>query len=688
MFSRLSLRTVSAGCSLALAAGLGAVPLAATPALAADTVSIAEIQGNGQTTPLSNQTVTTRGVVTAVYSTGGLNGYYIQTAGSGGAEDATPGASDGIFVYSPQTVSQVKKGDYVEVTGKVSEYYEQTQITVTSGNLTQLSEDFAPVQPITGAFPENEIDREAIEGMLVQPTGDITITDNYNTNRYGEIGLVNGTEPLRTATDVVAPGEEAVAYEAVNAERFFALDDGATSDYTRGGSNIPLPYLSGNNPARVGASVSFDEPVVATYSRDLWRLQPTEPITGDNEAELAPAHWTATREAAPEEVGGEVSIASFNVLNYFSTTGDTLAGCRFYTDREKNPISVSGGCDARGAANQENLQRQQAKIVEAINTLNASVISLEEIENSAAFGKDRDEALNHLVDGLNAAAGYTKWQAVQSPEALPESEDVIRTAFIYQPDQVKPLGESTIYSGSDAFSNARLPLAQAFTLADADEDDESFVAIVNHFKSKGSGSGEGNQDSGDGQGASNASRVAQAEALSDFASQQAQAHQTENVVLLGDFNSYTREDPMQVLYGAGFTNIGDYYDAGNTYLFGGRVGSLDHVLVSPEFLDNTTGADVWNINAFESVGLEYSRYNNNVTNLYSQTPYRSSDHDPKLMGFNLRVESPEEQPDEQDGGSTVPPAHAKNNERGKGNNGQGNDFAKKSTLPPGQAKKN
>src|SRR5699024_11888528 len=127
-----------------------------------------------------------------------------------------------------------------------------------------------------------------------------------------------------------------------------------------------------------------------------------------------------------------------------------------------------------------------------------------------------------------------------------------------QPADVQPVGESTILTGSDAFGNAREPLAQAFT---AGEDDEAFVAIVNHFKSKGSGSGEGNVDNGDGQGNSNADRVNQAEALVDFADEQKEAAGTDDVVLLGDLNSYTEEDPMQVLYSAGYAHIGtDFTD--------------------------------------------------------------------------------------------------------------------------------
>ena len=71
-----------------------------------------------------------------------------------------------------------------------------------------------------------------------------------------------------------------------------------------------------------------------------------------------------------------------------------------------------------------------------------------------------------------------------------------------------------------------------------------------------------------------------------------------------------------------------------TYLFDGVVGSLDHVLANEAMLQNVTGAHVWNINSVESVAYEYSRYNYNKTLFYNADPYRSSDHDPLLVGFD------------------------------------------------------
>ena len=120
----------------------------------AGTKTIAELQGTGPVSPFDQQVATTRGVVTAAYPTGGFAGYYLQTEGTGGALDETHTASDGIFVYSPSTVSSVEVGDFVEVTGTVSEYFGLTELSVPSGGVTQLAETPDAVQPADVDFPD------------------------------------------------------------------------------------------------------------------------------------------------------------------------------------------------------------------------------------------------------------------------------------------------------------------------------------------------------------------------------------------------------------------------------------------------------------------------------------------------------------------------------------------------------
>ncbi len=615
-----------------------------SPAPSAPPVELAirDIQGTGDVSPVAGQAVTTCGVVTAVYATGGLNGYYVQTPGTGGDLDpATHDASEAIFVYSPDTAAAVQLGQFVEVTGEVAEYYGQTQLSVRSEGLRALDEAAEAVKPAAVGWPADEAEREDLEGMLLDPSGEFVATDNYDLNRYGEIGLAAGTTPLVQPTTVGAPGSpEAAAQAADNAARGVLLDDGATTNYGNfANASVPLPYLTAETPMRIGAPVDFVAPVVLGYSFDEWRLQPTTHLTGEN-PEDAPVVTENTRTAAPKPVGGDVQLATFNVLNYCTTTGDELTGCTYYTDRAGDPITVRGGCEARGAAEDEDLQRQQDKIVAAINALDAEVVSLEEIENSAKFGKDRDQALSDLVGALNAAAGSEVWAFVPSPAERPavEDEDVIRTAFIYKPAAIETVGESVILRDEENFDNAREPLAQTFrpTGGDAGED---FTVVINHFKSKGSAPSTGpNADAGDGAGAWNADRTAQAQALVAFAEELKTTQGTDRIFLTGDFNSYDQEDPMRVLYDAGYVNLAP--EGEHSYAFGGMVGSLDHTLASPAAAGIVTGAGIWEINANESVGLECSRHNYNVTDLYTADPYRASDHNPEVVGLALAGAEP------------------------------------------------
>ena len=629
----------------ALSAALAVAPVAAAPAFAVEPApaaakTIAEIQGFGTASPLVGSAVTTRGKVTAAYPTGGFAGYYIQTPGTGG-DLAGHTASDGIFVYSPATVASVQIGDYVEVTGTVNEHFGQTQLSVAdAAALTMLTEAAPEVKASTFILPADEIVRESLEGMLLAPQGPVTVADNYALNQYGEIGLAGGTTPLEQPTAVAEYGSARYnATVAENAARGIKIDDGATTNFFNAANkSLALPYLTTTEHVRVGSPVTFTTNVVLGYANSAWKLQPLTALTPDNAGTVQPVSFGATRAEAPAAVGGNLKLASFNVLNYFPTTGDQLTGCTYNTDRAGNPITVKGGCNVRGAANAENFERQQAKIVAAISGSGADVVTLMEVENSAQFGKNRDDALAKLVASLNIATPGI-WDYVRTPANAPPlaDEDMIRTAFIFKKAAAEPLGESIIHNDTAAFSNARKPLAQVFKPAGAG-DDKKFIAIANHFKSKGSAATPDDTDKG--QGNSNLARTAQAKSLLQFASELQASKGTDKVFLIGDFNAYAKEDPINVFTAAGYVNQDEKAknadgSAKHSYLFGGLVGSLDHILASPAADGVVTGADIWNINSVESVALEYSRYNNNVTNYYAADPFRASDHDPVVVGLDL-----------------------------------------------------
>ncbi len=606
--------------------------------------TIAEIQGTGASSPLDGDYVRTTGTITGRYATGGYEGVVIQT---GGTPD-TPGASDAVFVYTPDIAAGTLPpiGTPVEVVGEVTEYFDLTEVTAESISITG---DLPPVTPLSAPWTDldSDVEREAHESELVAPQGPFTVTDSYNIDNYGEIGLASGTEPLVVPTEVEdAQTGDPDAVAAENDRRAITLDDGASINF-RDAENSDRPYswLTPDNPVRVGAEVTFHDPVLLDYRFGEWKLQPQRKVTG---AGRNVATFENTRTEAPEEVGGDLRLATFNVLNFFPTTGvefddmpDTT--CSYYRDRdgERTTVQSCSPNGPRGAADPENLARQQAKIVAAINALDASVVSLEELENSAKFGKNRDFAIGVLVDALNADAGEGTWKFAPSPPSYDrptvDQEDVIRTGFIYKPADVQRVGASEILVDEENFDNAREPLAQVFRPVGG-ADGSEFVVVVNHFKSKGSGT-----DDGTGQGKANPDRIGQAEALSAFAAEFAEAREVEAIFLAGDFNAYTMEDPMQVLYDDGYTNLESTTDPDEaSYSYFGESGSLDHVVANDAAEAMVTGVDVWNINAEEAVAYEYSRYNSNVTMLYDRSPYKASDHNPEVVGLDVAGLGPED----------------------------------------------
>lgn len=597
----------------------GAAPAEAAPAPAAAAAStppthtIAEVQGTGGTSPLTGQTVTVEGVVTADYRTGGYKGIVIQTQGSGGADDATPGASDGVFVYLNALAPSLDRGDLVSVTGTVSEYFGQTQIAPTALSGIEVVTADAGLPALT-PLPDTVVgaDREQYENMLVAPSGTYRLASSHQLYNYGTLWLNAGDDLNVKSTETTRPGDEAAAIAAANRANRILLDDAWSLQVNNKNHPGEQPYFTTEQVVRNGDVVDFsDEGYILQWGFDDWRLQPTVPIDDSSPADLKVGfESTNPRPTAAPEVGGDVQVASFNVFNYFTTlkTEDS---------------------DARGAANAEEFAIQKSKIVAAINGLDAEIVSLMEIENSVKLGKPIDTALADLVDGLNAAAGSDVWAYVPTPDALNDASttDYITNAIIYKKDAVSPVGDSATVTDETVWGNAREPIAQAF-----DIDGRIVTVVANHFKSKSPPQGAGAEPA-DGQGFFNADRVAQAEAVLDFAGRLEESTGSSDLLLIGDFNAYGQEDPIDVFTSAGWSDlVADTTDGQYTYSFDGELGSLDHVIASPSLTSSITGAGVWGINSPEWSDRGYA-----FGAAEAGTPYRSSDHDPIIVGVSADV---------------------------------------------------
>lgn len=588
------------------------------PALAL--TAIPAIQGVGARSPLVGQTVSTEGVVTLVLN----NGFFLQDP----VGDGNPLSSDGLFVFTGATPT-VAAGDRVRVGGTVIEF----DVSGTAANpaaearpLTEIGGSPTVVKLGTAALPAPvAVDLltqggdllERVEGMLVTLRGPLTVSQNFFLGRYGQLTVAAGERP-ETPTNRHRPGPEAQALAEANARRSLLLDDGSSLQNPN-----PIPFLGADATVRAGDTTAQLTGVIdfglATASSDgpvSYRLQPTQ----------TPVFSRANpRSPEPPAVGGSHSVASFNLLNYFTTFTDGRSADGASGQGCSLGHSVSAG-NCRGASNFAEFQRQQAKLVAAIKALNADVLGLIELQNNGMT------AVQRLVDALNAELGGPVYAAVPDP-ASGTGSDAIKTALIYQPARLGLLGASL--SDTAAVHN-RPPVAQTFQTAAGTR----FTVVVNHFKSKGcDGASGADLDAGDGQGCFNATRVAQAHALLGFIGRLQAARPgvpaTPEVMVLGDLNAYAQEDPIATLRAAGLVDeIGRDKRFGYSFVFDGAAGRLDHALSSPALAARVVKADEWAINADEPSVLDYNT-EFKPDDRYRPTPFRASDHDPVKVGLNL-----------------------------------------------------
>lgn len=562
---------------------------------------IFNIQGSGVVSPMAGAKVTTEGVVTLVTN----NGYFMQDAEGDGDDDT----SDGIFVYTGSTPA-VAAGDRVRVQATVTEYAVGTgaaaqanPVTELTGAITQVLDSGYTVEPVTIVFPEAvEGDLERHEGMLVRIEAPLTVSQNYFQGRYGQVTLSADGRLEKPSNLFPAASAEAAAMADDNARRRILLDDGSSLQNPN-----PIPYLGEDDTLRAGDLLPdgvvgvIDYGLATSDSAGLsdYRIHPV----------VAPVIERANpRAATPELVPGNVRVASFNVLNYFTTIDQTGAQCFPSMTRS----------DCRGADSVVEFERQKVKIVNALKAIDADVVGLMEIENNGNL------AVQDLTDALNAAIGTTAY----APVALPAGGtggDAIRVALIHKPAVAGAFGGAV--SDTDPIHN-RPPLAQTFALTNG----ERFTVVVNHFKSKGSCPASGpDADQGDGQGCWNALRVEQAERLAAFATGLGGG----NALLIGDLNAYGKEDPILKLAELGYQDqIARFGDFNYSYVFDGEAGYLDHALAGPDLATRVAGVGHWHINADEPSVIDYNT-EFKPHDVYGPHPFRSSDHDPVIVGLGL-----------------------------------------------------
>ncbi len=556
------------------------------PALAVSADSglpIGRIQGTDARSPRVGEDVIVEGVATAAMRTpppgdATRGGWFLQDTG-----DGDPATSDAVFVLD---ADGPPAGTRVRIRGKVVE------LDAGNGTLTAL-------QPLevtrlgTGRLPaptvvrEPPADWERYEGMRVRIAAPLTVAGTHRLEKYGEL-LVNFGERLRTPSDVAAPGEAVRARAADNARRSLRIDDGSTAE--RPGTAW---YLPAEGAPRTGARVTGVEGVVD--QRGGFLLLPTR----------TPRFARAAPPKAPK-VRGDLRVASFNLENFFN--GDGRGG---------------GFPTPRGARTPAEFETQRARLVATIHGLDPDIAALMELENDG-FGPA--SAIAQLVEALNAGGG--DWRFVATDAA--QGDDQIRVGLLYRASRVAPVGEAATLTDDLFGRRNRPPLAQSFRAGDG----PVFTVVANHFKSKGCGEATGpDADQKDGQGCWNVTRTISARRLDTWLRTDPTRSGSDLTLIVGDLNAYTMEDPVRTLTAAGWRDAfaGQRGEAPYSYVFDGQSGRLDHALLSPTLAARLAGAAEWHSNADEPDDRGYQARPG------QRTPWRSSDHDPLVVGLRLRT---------------------------------------------------
>ncbi len=567
-------------------------------------------------TAAQNQSYTVRGVITADYRyANGFSGFYVQTPDT----KARANVSNAIFVYIPNssTVKGGQVGDEVILRGRLTIYQNQLQLDQLQQDIQTCNSNMAnQVQPISLELPFASLtggsthSPQRYQGMLVKLPQTLTVSENYNYGRYGELSLSLGRLYIPTNLyPALSPEAKALAQKNLLSKIIF--DDGYNNQ-----NRIPwLPTnFSAANTLRSGYQLKNAEGILE-YRFNGWRVQP---VPGRNQPEVITQ--TNPRQSVITKNANHIRVASFNVLNYDN--------------------GATGFPTERGATTQAEFDKQHRKIVSALKAIDADVYGLMEIANNG-YGP------NSAIANLTKALG-SDWKYVV-PENLDRlGGDAIAVAIIYNSKRVKPLNKPVVLDLGD---KNRTTLAQSFQ---AVRGNKTFTVIPNHLKSKscsGVDASSIDADQKDGQGCWNPTRVKAVDQIVQWLAKNPTQVPKQNALLVGDMNSYAKEEPILSFEKANYkvllndAKVGQGAEA-YSYVFGvasdangnGGAGNLDHAIADAALYPKVVRTFAWHINADEPTVLDYNeeyKTDEQKALFYGEDAYRSSDHDPVIVDLDL-----------------------------------------------------
>ncbi|HAT8491991.1 TPA: ExeM/NucH family extracellular endonuclease [Vibrio vulnificus] len=620
--------------------------------------TIGEVQGEAYSSPLIESGYTSKeeylvtGVVSAV-ATSLVKGFYLYDDNA----DGNVKTSDGVFVKTSGAVSKDMIGQQICVRAKVNEDYGMTTLLPTDDIWEVKNSAQVAVEPVSLVRIDSDdtfrSTLERLEGMLVKTSADMgktafelaaieALVEQVTVERVD--GEDEKTYEARLEAAKKARKDELIAEKYdMRVSRTFSFDYSAKRNnmviaYKRPNPQPNQDHVAGSDAAKAQTAQNKDYRIVVEsdekpangkipyypefasdphnnyirindsvvgmtgvlhYSYNEFRLIPTANVTKANFVHNTPRTSSPVIKESYGDDGFTIKVATQNVLNYFNSP---------YGGHD-NQFG-----DNRGAESQQEFERQQAKIVEAIYGLDADIVGLMEVENNG-FGdfsaiRELLEAINakyykkNYGDRFNSQSIHNQYVFVgfdkNGDQVLDQFDtvgsDAITTGIIYRPSKValiagkvipmpwqdapmivdedgKPVVDSKGELAESGKNYQRNTVAATFRVLNTGK---QLTVSVNHLKSKGSTCWDDYVGTkavdNDAQGSCENFRVA-----STYHLGQEMAKIGGDQIVLGDMNSYAHEDPMLVLTSNPTKKVlkaADYVKVGSKWKFNGEQGPV------------------------------------------------------------------------------------------------------------------
>ncbi|MDR2836077.1 MAG: ExeM/NucH family extracellular endonuclease [Bacteroidales bacterium] len=379
--------------------------------------------------------------------------------------------------------------------------------------------------------------------------------------------LIISSKRLREPTDVALPLSDSAIETLEQNDIDYIYLDDGSNSY----NPIPTPFLDENSTRRTGGKID-NLKCVLDYVNSYWVLYPIENFS----------IYGNERTNFPVEPGVsyDLKICGFNVENFLDES-----------------------------------ELQKIRIVKTLKAINADIFGLCEIKQGQQY-------IETLVNALNESIGENTYSYINTNQ---NPSTYTTTQIIYKHDAVTPFRDFYIINSSGPMNRK---INQGFFINNSND---NFILSVNHLKAK-SGTGTGlDADQNDGQGIFNYTRTQEAHAVVETLENLKEYFETDKILIVGDLNSFAKEDPIEIFREAGYENqLTKFHENEYSYCFGNAVEYLDYALANEQMEEKIAFANVWHINADEAHFLDYQECNEEQDFLF-----RSSDHDPIIVYLNF-----------------------------------------------------